>query len=249
MQYPSSPEISERLFTLCFTHFWGSLKRIFLLILALVAVKSFYTHLPVLPMFLHLPIGIMITLVVIFILVMALYRVDSYWRGESLTWQETWEKTLSHILKIYWLCLLITLGLILIYLAGKWLILSFLGMSGQSVGIAAIIFVGIPFIIVLIYLYLAIPLLALTEMSVVQALHDSMVYNQQRLLFAIFFYVEIVIVLVASATFPRHAQWLLSHYLMEVNDLVVFSLLLPFIMNQILLVINDRLLVDKMQEY
>ena len=99
---------------------------------------------------------------------------------------------------------------------------------------------GIPLILIIIYSYLTLPILAITQLPFFYAFQMSFFYTRRNFLTLLLIYAETVIILVISSTYTGHSQWLLKHHLMELCDLVVFSLLIPLIINQTLLLLNNQ---------
>ena len=238
MLYPSSVSSFDPLFTLSFRYAWRALRQIFPLIIIFVAIISLLTHLPNVPIFIQWLIGIIAIAVAILLLVMAFYRVDAMLREAPQTWRQTWDRTLQCVLRIYLTWLLVAIACFMIFFIGKWLVL-FLGITGAPGGIAMVLLIGIPMIVLLIFFYLTIPLLALYENSVQTAFYDSAAVARRRFLPLLILYAEIVIMLFISSSHTLHAQWLLNHHLMELCNLLVFSAILPLVLNQTLLLLHD----------
>ena len=218
---------------------WRALRQIFIFIVIFIVLKSIYTHLPPTPAPLGMILSLVIILIAIFLFVMSLYRVDGMLRETPVSILQAGWRTLKSILKIYLACLLVFCGFVLIFVIGRWLIFSVLGLSPTAGGLIAMLIVGIPMILLLIYCYLTIPLLALYEPSIVRAFYRSLTCAQKQFLSVVILYMEIVIILVVSSTHTHHAQWLLHHHLMELCDLVIFSLILPVMINQTLLLLHN----------
>ncbi len=247
MLYPPAASSFDPLFTLSFRYAWRTLRQIFPLIIIFVAIISLLTHLPNAPVFIQWLIGILAIAVAILLLVMAFCQIDAMLREAPQTWRETWDRTLKSILRIYLTWLLLAIVCFVIFFIGKWLVL-FLGITGAPGGIAMLLLIGIPMIVLLIFFYLTIPLLALYENSVQAAFYDSAAVARRRFLPLLILYMEIVIMLFISSSHTLHAQWLLNHHLMELCNLLVFSAILPLVLNQTLLLLHDVKLKQSSQK-
>lgn len=239
MIYPVAEASFEQLMKLSLRYAGRTLKQIFLLIIAWVALKSFDTHLRALPSLIETLLGLSITLAMLFLFVMALHRADGVLREALLTWQQTWQQMQKNLLKVYLGYVLIIGGLCLIFFLGRWFIFSFMGQKGLSAIGTAMLLIGIPLILALIYSYLAIPLLALTERSIGKAFYASALYTKEHFGWMVVIYIEMVVTFFVSSNQTRHAQWLLTHHLMELVDLLILGIMAPLIINQTLLFLHD----------
>lgn len=238
MRYPVSTTSFDALFTLSGRYAFSAWRQIFLFILLWVALMALLTHFPVFSIYFEMALGVVIAAAAIFLYTMSLYRVDGLLRETPLTLRQALEQALRRILKIYLACLWVVGGCGVIFLLGRWLIYSVLGLTGATAGVTIILLVGIPMIVLLIYCYLAIPLLALNAWPLWQAFYQSIAYTRQIFLPMIFLYVEMVLMLIIASTHTQHGQWLLRHHLMELTNLVVFSIILPLVINQTLLFLH-----------
>ncbi len=239
MLYPDTISSSDKLFSLSFRYAWYALRQIFFLILIFVVLKSLDTHAPQLPKLLERGISLLIGLIAIYLLTAAFLRVDGMLRGVPLTLQQALVQTLQCIGKVFLACLLIVVVCLVIFFLGRWVILSVFGLREAFAGVAALLLIGIPMILILIFFYFTIPLLAVHKQPLLAAFYHSPQYTRQRLFCSVLLYIEMVIILGFSLAHTRHGQWLLSHHLMELGDLVVFSLVLPPLINLTLLLLND----------
>jgi hypothetical protein len=226
---------------------WPVWQRIFLLIVIFIALKSLYTYLPLFSLSIEMGLTGVILAAAVFLFLIALYRANGVWCDQEVTWHQALQRTIQHILKVYLACVCILCLFAIIFFVGRWLIFSVLALTGMPAAVGLIFFVGIPLILVLVYSYLTIPLLALQELSLWQAFSQSLLLTQAHFLMMVLLYIEIIILVVAAATHTRHGVWLLHHHLMELFDLIVFSLILPLFINQTLLLLYPKLLNETVE--
>jgi hypothetical protein len=238
MLYPPLSDSFDPLFNLSFRYAWRALRQIFPLIIILTAFIAFLNGLPELNEWVQWALDILVIAVVIFILTLAFYRVDGLLRETPVTWKQAWSLTLGAILKIYLICFSVLIGCEIIFFVGRGLVLL-LGLTGAVGGLAMMMIISIPIIILLIFFYLTIPLLALYEKSSLTAFYDSVAIARRNVLPLIIIYAEIAIALFVISAHTHHGQWLKDHYLMEVTTLIVLSVIIPLIVNQTLLLLHN----------
>lgn len=239
MIYPISKTSLDDLFTLSFQYAWRALQAIFFLIVIAIIMKSLATYLPALPMPISITLQALLAAVLIFLYVMALYRVDGVLRETPVSFQQAWLSTLQSILKVYAACFMIAAVFLVFFVLARWLLISVLGLTGAPAGLAMLLLIGIPLILMVLYFYFTIPLLTVYGESLKTAFFHSPIYTQKRFVALILLYVELMIMAFVSSTHTRHSQWLISHHLMELADLLIFSLILPLAINLTLLVLHD----------
>jgi hypothetical protein len=240
MLYPVSPVSGEQVVSLSVRGFWQALRSTFWCICIFVALKSLYSHLPALPSWLAGIFAIIITLITIFLYIFSLYRVDGQWRGNLLSLEEAWHKTSAKILKVYLTCLGIVAVLLLIFFLVRWLTFSVANLQAASAGVVMLMFAAIPMISILIYFYLMLPLLTVYEKGWYLAFYQSALCARENFVMMLVIYCEMIIILTISFPYTRHSQWLLHHHLMEVCDLVTFSLMTPLLLNLTLLLLHNE---------
>ena len=240
MRYPMLPVSAEQLFFLSIRGFWPALRSIFWCICIFVALKSVYSHLPALSFWLEDIFSIIIALISIFLYIFSLYRVDAQWRETPLSLKEAGQRTVSKILIVYLTCIGIVAVLALIFFLVRWLIVSVFHLQIFGAGIAMLIFAIIPMISILIYCYLMLPLLTVYAQEWPVAFYQGALCARENFVMMLVLYVEIAILWVVSSSHTRHGQWLLSHHLMEVGDLVIFSIVMPLLLNLTLLLLHNE---------
>lgn len=240
MQYPISPVSRERLFMLSLRGFWPALRAAFVSIVIFVALKSLFSYLPKLTPWLETILSIIFLLLAIFLYIFSLYCVDGEWRGNPLSLAEAWQRTLKNLLKVYLASFGIIAALLLIFFLVRWLTFSVFHLGEATAGLVMLMFAGIPMISVLIYFYLMLPLLTVHEQSWPSAFYQSALFARENLVIMLVIYFEMVVMLIISSSYTGHGQWLLHHHLMEVCDLLVFSLIAPLLLNLTLLLLNNE---------
>lgn len=237
--YPLTPHTADDLLTLSGRYLWRALRQIFLLIVIFVALKSGYTHLPVLPWWANDLLTLLITVVVIFLWLVGIYRVDALFRGVPLTWRQALQKTQQRIGIIYLVVILMITGIAAIFALGWWITFPVLRLNAAPAALVIMVITGAPSILLLVYGYLALFFLAITKQSIWQVFHRSALCMRRYFLLLIVLYTEIIVLLLVSFTHTQHSQWLLNHYLMEITDLIAASLILPLALNLTLLILHD----------
>jgi hypothetical protein len=240
MIYPNSKVTFEDLFYLSFRYWWRGFKQIYPIIVLLVVLKAFYTYLSGLPILVAAMVLLVEIAVIIVIFTLAMYRIHAMLQAEMLSWADAWRLTMLHIRRVLIASGIILAGMAAIFFLGRWLVFVFLGLQGAQAAVGAMILMGMPLILIIMYSYLTLPMLALTERSIGKAFRDSLYYTKDNFLAVLLIYFEAIVIFVASATYTRHSQWLLSHHLMEIGDLLVFSIMLPLILSQTLLLLHNR---------
>lgn len=239
MLYPNSPSSFPDLLKLSARYTWASWLQIFFLIVIFVAIKALYVYLPAASGFWQVPLALIMIAAVIFLFVVALCRVDARLKSAPLSWSQTWQLVGKRMLNVYLACLAIIITFVVIFLVGRWLIFSLLSLTGAIAGVTMMIVIGIPFILLLVFSYLTIPILGLQPQPWWHAIYYSVVWTQRHFLPVIFLYVLMLVLMIAASPATRHGQWLLSHHLLELCDLVIFSVILPFFVNITLFLLHD----------
>lgn len=245
MIYPQDTLPLNLLFALSLNHIWHSFLKIFWLIILFVLIITGFYYLPATHRVLHYFFGVLVSLIGIFLYVAALLRIDALLRQQNLTYAQTLELSGKKILKIFAVFILFLVCAALWFFFNRWLIFSLLKLSGPVAGILATITIGIPLILLIIYFYLAIPILALYSKSVWQALYKSAHYAHTHFLAMLALYAEAILILFIISSDTRHGEWLLKHHLLTLVDLITFGVLIPMLIVQTLLILNNARLREE----
>lgn len=238
MKYPALAVDAEKLFNLSVRYYWPALKQIFGLIVLFVLLKSLFTHIKF-PGAVSITLGLILAIIDIYLFLMALFRVDGMLRDEPRSFLDANILSFKSCWRVYLVCIFIIAIFFVIFFLVKWIIFSLFALQGLAAATAILFFVGIPYILILVYLYLAIPLAGLHFHSWSSVFYFSLFYAQKRFFLLVAIYIEIVTMLIISWTHTRHSQWLLHHNLMEVTDLITLGVFLPLAINLTLLLIHD----------
>ncbi len=238
IRYPIGIQNSNKLLSLSVQYYWFALKKIFGFILTCVVLKSLYTYShfarPV-----EIALGWLLAISIIFLFIWALVTVDKDFRGETFSLADTFKLSLYSCWKAYLICILGIIIFMLLFILGRWVIVDLSKIQGAVAGFAMVFLVGIPFVLILIYFYLSIPLSVIYPQSLGSILYYSAFYAQKRFLLVLVIYSELIIMFFISSTHTRHSQWLLNHHLMELTDLVTLIIFMPLLINLSLLLLYD----------
>lgn len=248
MSYPKSTCPLSELLSLSWRYYFLTLKQVIVFIVLFVLLKAGFTYLPSLPWAISTVLGILITALCIFLYGMSIYRTHAALENTPVSIAAAWHIVKKRIALTFAACFLIMLGFFLIFQAGRWIILSLLGISGAVGGLLLIICVGIPMILLLIFFYLTIPLTLVEKEPIWMIFYDSAQLTLKSGLSVVALYLTMILIAMLISTHSRHSQWLISHHLMEIFDWVVLCGLAPFFLNLTLFVLrNLRLLLGKGQ--
>src|SRR5262249_851484 len=148
----------------------------------------------------------------IFLFVLALLRVDAMLRQQPLSYAQSLELAGKRILKIYAVYILYLICAFFWIILIWWLIFFLFKFEGALGGILVRLIIGIPLILLIIYFYLAIPILALHPKTVWQALYKSARYAHSHFLAMLVLYAEAVLILFIISSDTQHGEWLLKHH-------------------------------------
>lgn len=240
MHYPESSVDTGQLLFLSVKGWWQAFKSTILAIAAFVALKALFTHIPILPAWIELTWVLITILIAIFLYIFSLYRVDAQWRGQPCTVTQAWQLTQKNVVKAYLACLGIVAALWLVFLLVRWLTFSIFKMQGIEAAIIMMLFAAIPMIFILIYFYLMLPLLTVFARGWYEAFYQSALCARENIGVMLVIYGEVMVMFLIASSATRHGQWLLNHHLMELCDLLVFSLLVPLWLNLTLLLLQKN---------
>lgn len=238
MKYPLGVQSSEKLLSLSVVYFWPTLKKIFSIILIFVFLKAIYSHISF-PRPVATVLAWVLAVIDIFLFVWALVQVDKEFKGEPASLADTLILAFRLCWRAYLVCVLAVIIFMLLFGLGHWFVSSLAKLQGATAGFAIIILVGIPFVLVLIFFYLSIPLSVIYPQPLGAVLYYSALYAQKRFFLVLMIYSELIIMFFISSTNTRHGQWLLSRHLMELTDVVTFSIVMPLLINLSLLLLYD----------
>ncbi len=239
MIYPLTVTEFEKLLSLSFRHWFKTLGQIFIFIFLFTLAKAATVYLPPLGVLLDTLIGIVMAALTLLLFSLALYRADALLRGQPVSLLESWQAVIKQILYVFAAGLVFTLGMILIFFLAKWFVFSLFKLKGLVAVFAVTGLGGLPVFIGLIFFYLTIPLIVVDKETLWMAFYRSADLTQQNWLYVFALYTTMVIILILLMPQTRHSHWLVEHHFMEVFDLVVLILILPFLINLTLFILRN----------
>ena len=246
--YPTQPHTLSQLLGQSFRYYTQALKAIFLVIIVSMilqeAMAYFYLLNPHLSQIAQLTIYVIVILLFTYIWSVALYRTHVSLREEPVSFKSACVWVFNKISTIYLGVFAFLLGISALFFVGYGISLaaSFFVQDNPAVRVFLTFwFIGIPLVIGLVLFYFVLPLLVLERLNVWQAFGKSARLVGIRIHWLRTFVVYAMTLLFILIFMPevKHNIWLRAHHVNFLFDFVVLSLLAPWGINFILLLLND----------
>lgn len=243
--YPRVPASIMHLIRLSMRFYFPVLKIIFPFLLLMVLAKDLYLYLGGLPAnhTLQLIIIFIILLIEVYLSSAALLSADQWLTGTPRRLNEVCRTVYRRIATIYLgFFAIILIGCAIFFVGHLFsnIIVYASANKTMAFNFAIILLLGLPLTIGLVLFFFVLPLLALGVNSIAVAFRESIsLVGYRHWLKTFIIYAACVIFLLIISPGTLHGQWLITHYLNFVFDIIVFALFLPLLLNFILLLLND----------
>lgn len=244
MRYPSTRQDFSDLLLSTFKYYPRALLTLLPYALLLGVTSSLYFYTGNLPdnMWIKLIVGLIITMVQLYFWAAALMAMHRYFNEKENAMSTVFRLAgarFPSVLMGFFLSILIGVAVFYIgYLLT--IILSWLAPENRLLyTILLMLFVSFPLMVIAVYLILFLPQLAVMEKGVGTALKDCFKkIGMANWIVTLILYVYVLLLLFLTYPQAHHMLWLRAHFLGWPFNLLLYVVLLPFIVNYTLLLLN-----------
>ncbi|MBS0349894.1 MAG: hypothetical protein JSR33_01675 [Proteobacteria bacterium] len=244
MKYPVTSHDSDKLFSYSLLSWWQTLRRIFWWIIIFVVIRSIYSYVPIHSYVFSFVIDWIIFLIAVYLLTASFIIADAAFRSSDLSLYHALGKAFKVLGWVYAACGIIIALIIAILFIAHVIVYSWLHLSYSYAAMAMILLAGIPIILVVMFFYLTIPLIAVYQQPLAQVFSQSLIYARSNIFFLVMIYIGFLIIFFASFTHTLHGQWLLGHHLMELTEFIIIAAFMPVMINMTLLLLNNERVIN-----
>ncbi len=239
MNYPATPQEYTQLLTLSIKHYIRTFTRIFLFILLIVLVKWALLAMPQLPLSIDIGIKIILYLIILYLICLIIYKTHALWQNQSLPVLLELQFVLKKFLAVILSLVLIGLTIFLWIVVLRLLLFSLIHLNSMLIALLASIGIALPTIVIILFSLFVLPLLLTQTISIKDAFKQSALLTAKNWFGVFVIYLILSIVTAFLLPSSKHAMWFQQHYLLQLTDLVVLSIVLPIVFNLLLLLLND----------
>lgn len=239
MNYPTTPQEYTQLLKLSVKHYIRTFARIFLFILLIVLAKWVLLAIPQLPQSVGIPIKIIFYLIILYLICSSIYTIHTLWQNQSLTVSAILQFVLKKLLPVILSLLMIGLVIFLLVVSVRLVLFSFIHVNPMLIAFLTSVVISLPTIAIILFSFFVIPLLLMQDISIKNAFKQSALYTAKNWFGVFVLYLILGSLIAFLLPSSKHALWLQQHYLLQLSDLVVLSIVLPILFNLLLLLLND----------
>lgn len=210
------------------------------LAIGLAVIKNIFFYLmhQIPNIYLNMCFGLLFVFIALFIFSMMLYQADRVINDNGCTILQAAKITLNRYLRIVLSFTLICCLIMGTFLLARLLIFRLGQIQSDTAAIILFLIIGFLLLIEILYCFFVVPLIAVKDETVFFAFKHSAEFLRKdlKLVCTPYFFLVVFVILISPST--KHYQWLSTHFLSLPFDIIVFTLLLPLILNIILFTIK-----------